>query len=610
MAALSTGVAISQIDSTLTEVVVTGTRNATDVRHLPMTISVLKHSELTENHRQSVLPTVGERVPGVFVTSRGMLGYGVSRGSAGEIKVRGIGGGASMLVLIDGQPQYAGLYGHAIPDAYQTMMTERVEVLRGPASLLYGSNAMGGVMNIVTRQMREDGLNATAEVQAGSYGTVTANGTMRWRSGKWSVLAGLGYGRTDSHRADGEFEQYNGFAKAVYDINENWKAQGDVNVTYFENQNPGEDFNPYIDNRMKITRGMASAALTNDYHKTSGALRLYYSWGHHNVYDGYHPGDTPPTYNYMHDDLMAGASLYQSATLFKGNRLTVGVDLQVNGGHAWNRPHDGSKHIDLVDKTENAVAGYAELRQDIASWLTLDAGWRVEHHSQTGTEMVPQGGLTFRLPRQAELKAMVSKGFRNPTMREMYMFPPANSELEPERIMNYELAYSQRLADGRLSIGANLFWLKADNLIETVRTNGKPRNINTGEAENYGAEAEATWRLSNSLTLNANYSYLHMERKLLAAPQHKAYIGGSWRHKNLSLATGLQYIADMYTATGDNAKKESFALWNLTAGYQLTSQLQLFARGENLLAQRYEINAGFPMPKATVMAGVRIVLND
>lgn len=118
----------------IAEVVVTGTRSTTDIRHLPMTISTLNRKQLTADFRESVLPTVGERVPGLFVTSRGVMGYGVSTGAAGSIKLRGIGSGASMLVLVDGQPQYAGLYGHPIPDACLTMTAERVEVLRGPAS--------------------------------------------------------------------------------------------------------------------------------------------------------------------------------------------------------------------------------------------------------------------------------------------------------------------------------------------------------------------------------------------------------------------------------------------------------------------------------------------
>lgn len=135
----------------INEIVVTGTRNETDIRHLPMTISVVGRQQLEQNYQPSVLPTLTEQVPGLFTTSRGMMGYGVSGGAAGGMSLRGIGGGVGptggpttgLLVLIDGHPQYMGLMGHPIADAYQTMMTERVEVLRGPASVLYGSNAMG-----------------------------------------------------------------------------------------------------------------------------------------------------------------------------------------------------------------------------------------------------------------------------------------------------------------------------------------------------------------------------------------------------------------------------------------------------------------------------------
>ena len=98
--------------------------------------------------------------------------------------LRGVGGSspnAGVLVLIDGMPQYAGLYGHSIADAYQTMLAERVEVLRGPASALYGSNAMGGVVNIVTRQMKEDGAKSHIRLSAGSYGTVQGELTQRIR---------------------------------------------------------------------------------------------------------------------------------------------------------------------------------------------------------------------------------------------------------------------------------------------------------------------------------------------------------------------------------------------------------------------------------------------
>ncbi|MDD5821995.1 MAG: TonB-dependent receptor plug domain-containing protein, partial [Prevotella sp.] len=142
----------AQTDSVrLSDVVVTGTRYRSDIRHLPLDVSVIGRSQLTASYQPSVLPTLSQQVPGLFVTTRGILGYGLSTGAAGTIKMRGVGGSADLLVLIDGLPQYAGLYGHPLADTYQTMMADRVEVVGGPASAIYGSNAMGGVVNIVTR---------------------------------------------------------------------------------------------------------------------------------------------------------------------------------------------------------------------------------------------------------------------------------------------------------------------------------------------------------------------------------------------------------------------------------------------------------------------------
>ncbi len=591
---------------TTDNVVVTGTRNETDIRHLPMTITTIGHDVLEENFRPSVLPTVTERVPGLFITSRNIMGYGVSTGAAGSIKVRGIGSGADFLVLVDGLPQYAGLMGHPIPDAYQTMTAERVEVLRGPASVLYGSNAMGGVLNLVTRKMQTDGMRTSVNASAGSYGTVQGELLNRVRHGRFSSVVGLSYGTTDGHRENSDFEQTTGFVKLGYDISDRWALHGNANVTYFEASNPGEESNPYIDNDSKITRGMASLALTNDYGKTSGALSAFYSWGHHHINDGYHPGGVPQTQLYLHNDLMAGVSLYQSAMLFSGNRTTVGVDWQHFGGEAWNRVIATGEHRALADKEDDEFAGYVDFRQNISEWFSFDAGMRVDHHSRVGTEFVPQGGVAFHLPGEAELKAMVSKGFRNPTLRELYMFRPANPELSPERVMNYELGYSQRLLGNALKLNANIFYLKGDNLISTEMVGGSMLNVNTGEVENWGVELAAAYNMNASWKLDVNYSFLHMDNPVVCAPEHKAFVGADYSCRRFAAVAGIQYIGGMYTSTGTNEHKEDYILLNLTASYRIMPELRFFVRGENLLAQRYETYLGFPMPKATFTGGLSI----
>ncbi len=586
------------------EVVVTGTRHITDVRHLPMTISLVRRDRLTSDYRQSVLPTVNEQVPGLFVTSRGVAGYGVSSGAAGTIKVRGVGSGADMLVLIDGQPQYAGLYGHPIADAFQTMMTEKVEVLRGPASLMYGSNAMGGVMNIVTRQMNADGMRTDVQLEGGSYGTVQGEITNRLRRGRFSSIAGLSYLRTDGHRPNSEFEQYTGFAKLGYDLSGNWRTTGDVNLTYFESSNPGMTSNPLIDNDMKITRGMASVALINDYGHTSGALRAYFNWGHHNINDGHNAASAPRSSLYMHDDRLAGLSLYQSIRLFEGNLTTLGVDYQHFGGEAWNRPIDGGDHSVIADRSLNEIAAYIDFRQDITSWLTLDAGIRTDHLAHKPAEFIPQGGLSFRLSSDAAIKAMVSRGFRNPTIREMYMFNPKNADLKPQSMMNYELSYTQHLMDGRMHLGASVFYLKAKDMISVVRTDGRPLNMNIGRTENSGVELEARYTVDRHWRVNTNYSYLHTSAHISGAPRHKWYGGADYSCGRLGLSTGLMYFAGLYTSETTGEKAHA-ALWHLTASMRIASGLHIYVRGDNLLAQKYEINDGFPMPRATVTGGLK-----
>ena len=587
-------------------VVVTGTRNATDIRHLPMTVTVIEREKLTEQHQTSILPTVMQQVPGLFVTSRSMMGYAVSTGAAGGINLRGITGGAGqLLVLIDGHPQYNGIYGHPIADSYQTLMAERVEVLRGPASVLYGSNAMGGVLNIVTRSMRENGVRTTVDLGVGSYGTIQAEASNQLRSGKFSSTLSAQYSRTDNHRPRMGFEQYGGYLKLGYDISSHWYTYIDANLTHFNASYPGTVSSPLYDADQWITRGVVSAALENHYNRTSGALSVYTNFGRHKIDDGTANPEQPTQRYFRSKDALIGVSWYQSAQLFEGNRLTVGVDYQHIYGHAYYTSKQTGEVLDTPNKQSgksyrNEIAGYVDFRQDLTSWLTIDAGLRVDHHSVVGTEWVPQAGVVVRPIQTGEIKAMVSKGFRNPTMREMYLYPPSNEELKPERLWNYELSWKHRL--GAFNYGANLFYIKGDNMIQTVNR----QNVNTGEIKNYGMELEADWRISNHWAVSTNHSLLHMEHHVIAAPTYKGFLGANYNCDKWSVIAGLQYISGLYTAVGDAEQKENFCLLNASVNYALTKYLTLWVHGENLLAQSYEINLGYPMPRATFMGGVNL----
>lgn len=593
-----------RVGEDLPDVVVTGTRNAVDIRHLPMTVTVIGREKLTEQYQPSILPTVMQQVPGLMVTSRSMMGYGVSTGAAGGINLRGITGGAGqLLVLIDGHPQYNGVYGHPISDSYQTLMAERVEILRGPASVLYGSNAMGGVLNIVTRSMHEDGVKTSINLGAGSYGTIQTEASNQVRNGKFSSTVSAQYGRTDNHHPRMGFEQYGGYLKLGYDFTEHWNAYVDADITHFNSSYPGAVSNPLYDADQWITRGVVSAALENHYNRTSGALSVYSNFGRHKIDDGTANPAQPTQRFFRSKDALTGISWYQSAQLFEGNRLTVGVDYQHIYGKAYYTSKQTGEVLDTPNKQSgkshrNEIAGYVDFRQDILKWLTVDAGLRIDHHSITGTEWIPQAGIVVRPMVTGEVKAMVSKGFRNPTMREMYLYPPSNEELKPERIWNYELSWKHRL--GAFNYGANLYYIKGDNMIQTVNR----KNVNTGVIENYGVELEAAYRINNYWSVNTNHSILHMEHPVIVAPTYKGFLGANYHYNKWTIVAGLQYINGLYTAVGDNEQKENFCLLNATVSYAVWKRLNLWIRGENLLAQSYEINLGYPMPRATFMGGI------
>lgn len=587
----------------LDDVVVTGTRQAESVRHLPMTVTVIDREKLTEQHQTSILPTVLQQVPGFFVTSRSVMGYGVTSIAAGSMSMRGIAGNAGqMLVLIDGHPQYNGIYGHPIADSYQTLMAERVEVLRGPASVLYGSNAMGGVLNIVTRQPQSDGVKYNLGLSGGSYGTLQGEISRQQRSGKLSSTVSAQYARTDNHRPRMGFEQYGGYAKVGYDINAHWNAFVDADVTHFSASYPGATFNPLYSADQWITRGVMSAAVANHYGNTSGAVSVFTNFGRHKIDDGTNDITQPTNRYFRSKDALTGFSAYQSIRLLEGNCLTVGMDYQHIYGHAY---YTDKKTGEVLvtpkmsgKSVRNEVAGYVDIRQDLLSWLTIDAGLRLDHHSVSGTEWIPQAGIVVRPMETGEVKAMVSKGFRNPTMRELYLYMSANEGLLPERIWNYELSWHQQL--GAVSYGANIFYLKGDNMIQTINR----KNVNTGEVENYGVEAEASWRVNRQWNISTNHSLLHMWHPILAAPRYKGFLGIDFLMDKLTANLGLQYVNGLYTNVDGGEQKDNFCLLNLTVSYEAIKNLQLWVRGENLLAERYEYKRGDIMPRATFMAGL------
>ena len=598
-------------------VVVSANKIQVNRNSVPLSISVIDREEIEASSESALLPVLSQRVPGLFVTQKGITGFGVNDGSAGTVNIRGVGQGNKVLMLFDGQPQWAGIFGHALPDTYVASDVERVEVIRGPGSLMYGSNAMGGVVNIITRHHKQEGRRTQARIMYGSYNTQKYMVNNGYNIGNFSSFISINHDRTDGHRPNSKFHITNGFANLGYKINEHYRVTGDLSLAKFKTQNPGEIDTPVLDYLVDVLRGTTSFALENHHEKTSGALRVFYNWGNHEVNDGYEPGGTPRSYLFRSDDHNTGVLLYQSFRLVEGNTFTAGIDYKNWGGHAWNDSINGKKG-ELIDKSVNEVAGYVIMQQDLFDMLSINAGVRYEHNSVFGGEWVPQAGLTVRPFEGNVIRASFSKGFRSPNIREMYMWGAANDELKPENMLNYEVAVGQSFLDGRLYGEVTAFFIDGKNMIESVSVvpgqTYPMKNRNVGTFTNKGIELEGRYQILRNLSMDMNYSYLHTSKALLAAPVHKLNVGATYSPGRFTFNANVQSVYDLYVRLENPANKisevkENYTVLNARAAYRFGSRdkgLNLFVKGENLTATRYTINYGFPMPKAVFMGGIDV----
>ena len=383
----------------LSEVVVTGSNVAVGRNLLPYTVSVVSRAELEASGQNRLLNDLSGAVPSLFVTQRGILGYGVSNGGAGHIKMRGVGGdrASAVLMMVDGQPQYAGIYSHHVADFYTKDNVERVEILRGPGSVLYGSNAMAGVINVITRNARQDGVHTSFSTEFGSYNTWLSSLTNTTRLGRFSSLVNVAYDRTSGNIDGLNFKQWSGYAKLSYDISKQWHASADFTLTNSKSHDPvyptlsdPESTDVYSQN---ISRGEASLSATNNYGTASGNVRLYYSFGNHIIDDPRH---------FRSKDNRLGVIAYQNFRPWTGADMTAGFDfdtysgaIPMSGGNA----HSPGSLSTLSRTRITEYSPYVTLSQSLLDEvLIVNGGVRLAMSDRFHSQWIPQGGLTYRLP--------------------------------------------------------------------------------------------------------------------------------------------------------------------------------------------------------------------
>lgn len=581
------------------ETVITATGTEIARKDVSPTISVVPRKALDESKESALLNVINEEVPGVFISERGVTGYGVGDGSAGNIRIRGVGGSPNtgVLVLIDGSPQYMGLFGHPLPDAYVSSDAERVEVIRGPASVMYGSNAMAGAINIITRQQRHEGFGGHARLSYGSYNTRKIMGNAGYKHKGFKLFTSINHDYTDGHRENSGFNIINAYLKAEAELGKNFKLVVDGSIADYRTEDPGPatviDSSYLItDHWIEIRRNMLSMSLENKFSHAEGALKVFYNSGEHDIYDGFHSTD----FNY-------GFSAYESLMLFKGSTLSAGFDFKNIGGIGENPEARMGQGIVFADTSVYELGGYVMARQELAQKLILTAGLRLHYQSMAGNELIPQFGINYLINANNIVKISASKGFRNPTINELFMFPPSNPNLLPERMWSYEGSYISGIPANNIKMEATAYYQQGDNMIQVIGMFPNVQYENTGNFTHYGLEFAAGWDAFSFLSFESNYSWLHMDEAIVGAPEHQWFTAARFHMNKFAFKISGMYIHNLYTKLVPESKEQYYML-GARASYDVFDFMNIWVSGDNLLDQKYEINYDYPMPGITVFAGI------
>jgi outer membrane cobalamin receptor len=549
-------------------------------------------AEIGRTTARTVFDAVEDLSPSVYITRRGVMGYGISTNGTGAVSIRGVSGSPNtdVLMVVDGRPDFQGQMGHPLPDFYSLSDAGSIAVTEGPASVLYGTNAMGGAIEVKPRQP-EASPEFELTSSLGSYMTGQHRLWTGFRKGRGVYSLSAGINHTGGDRDNSAFRSQNGSLGASYVLSSIWKLSLDGNYGHFLVEDPGPVSAPLTGSYASVGRGGFSADLANSTSLLNGYVRFFSSYGHNFVTDGFRSVDR-----------MTGGRIFETLTLAHSAAIDFGTDVVNYGGTARTvtNPNAYGGNHQITD-----AAGFTRVHWSPVAPLLLNAGVRYQTNTQYGDLTVPEFGVNWSLSRRLSWTASGSEGFRNPTIRELYLFPAPNPNLLPARMWNGQTSLQYRLTDD-LATSVTYYYA---HLSDQMVTTGRWPNLlmlNQGDATNRGVEASVRWHLRHRLSTSAGYAFLNSSNIASLVPQNKANASVDLNLKRAFLHVGIQAIGHRYTSAAHTTQLGGYTLASARISVPVRRNYDLFVTVDNAFNHRYEVLPGYPMPGINAAAGFKV----
>jgi len=611
------------------EVVVTATRIETPAREIASSVTVITGSDLEKTKKPMVLEAL-QGVMGLAVIQNGGLG------SASSVFLRGA-NSEHILILLDGvevndpmNPSRSYDLAHLSVDN-----VEQIEILRGPQSTLYGSDALGGVINILTKK-GQGKPRLTLSTQGGAYKTLSSALEFSGSSGTLNYSLGLSRLSTEGISAAGaayagnkEKDGYKNLSlsgRIGLNLKKNIEADFIIRSVAARSEidnfgGPwGDDPNSTQNYSSFLLRGQVRGLFVqNRWEQKLGISYVRSSREHDNPVDEFHPYDAEK--GMFKSDLMK-LDWQNNIFIREDNTLTFGADISREEGESEYTSFSilGPYESPFPSKKADKEGIYIQDQIRVAGRFFATLGARLDHHSRAGTALTYRLAPAYFLERtQTKFKATIGTGFKAPSLYQLYApgtfwGPIGNVELKPEESRGWDIGVEQYFLKGTVLAGISYFRDDFRNLVDFDFSRGY---INVGRARTRGVELYGEARVGDNLQCRASYTSLEAKdlddgTDLLRRPRDKftARIDGVFLKKwaaSLSAAyTGQRADKDFSAWISRDVTLPSYWLLDASLSCNVNARAQFFVRLDNLLNAKYETVFGYGAPGSAVYGGFKV----
>lgn len=611
------------------EVVVSATKTPVPVAQVTSAVEVITEREMQRQKLRSVADVL-RQAQGLAVFSNGGPGTTVS------VRIRGA-NDTQTLVLIDGAIVNSGTLGSYNFANLTTENIERIEILRGAQSMLWGSDAMGGVINIVTKK-GEGPLAGSGFLEFGSFATLREGGSLSGKQG--AVDYSLSLSRWDTS----SFSAVNYRRGATErDAFRNWQGSGRIGVDLPR------------DGRLDFTMRWMNSDVQLDNVSATSPQDVYGSKTRSQEFAFSGRYQQPLTAWWSQSLTLSraqDASMFLPGTLQRSlvtgtfstpfgtpnetrvvaNRLEwqhnfqVAKPLQINVGYQF-REQQGENDTGLTPRVLSSHAGFAQAQLNLWDRVFGTAGIRHDSYNVFGdaTTYRVTGGYVVH-ETDTKVRASYATGFRAPSMNELYFPNFGNPSLGPEKSRSMDVGIDQYFFGKRLKLSGGYFWNRYHQLIVTTFDPGFCAPFSTfgfcplqvGEASTKGWEAGATYQYDSErpwlrgVLFQVTYTNTRA-RDLDTATRLPRWPTDQWTAVlgyqpivPLWLSLTWRHMGSRYNTTGERQSLETFDVWSLTATYDVSPHVQVYVRADNLFNAQYEEIASAGSPIRSIFGGVRV----